>query len=340
MLKFKSKQKKMAKERKYITDTDFITKSCYRGDLYQLVYGIFYHGTDNDYEDIYNLIALLTLKQSSMPLRRAKLMLWKEEVTEILIGWRKYNQKKYDVWVIVPFLVFEYEINQTISLFQFAMNLLEQFILNDGAIAVTTNENDFSFPINKMQDFFLDFITLKYDNCYEGDMLDVSLYAITDEMIRRGIGGNLDQSNFIRGKHIIYEDINIEIPINENDELAKSPYYGEDLFRRYYIKPSNELEDSMDNMDIITTPTVKDETTLKEKCGIIYYMLKDKVDEDTIIKVVNYINGTPYNSEIKKENKNSIKRYVYSYRKDNVDYEMMSNIEKTLLKYEISLPKK
>ena len=330
----------MAKERKYITDTDFITKSCYRGDLYQLVYGIFYHGTDNDYEDIYNLIALLTLKQSSMPLRRAKLMLWKEEVTEILIGWRKYNQKKYDVWVIVPFLVFEYEINQTISLFQFAMNLLEQFILNDGAIAVTTNENDFSFPINKMQDFFLDFITLKYDNCYEGDMLDVSLYAITDEMIRRGIGGNLDQSNFIRGKHIIYEDINIEIPINENDELAKSPYYGEDLFRRYYIKPSNELEDSMDNMDIITTPTVKDETTLKEKCGIIYYMLKDKVDEDTIIKVVNYINGTPYNSEIKKENKNSIKRYVYSYRKDNVDYEMMSNIEKTLLKYEISLPKK
>ena len=45
----------MAKERKYITDTDFITKSCYRGDLYQLVYGIFYHGTDNDYEDIYNL---------------------------------------------------------------------------------------------------------------------------------------------------------------------------------------------------------------------------------------------------------------------------------------------
>ena len=112
------------------------------------------------------------------------------------------------------------------------------------------------------------------------------------------------------------------------------------MFRQYYIKPNYELEDNMDSIDIITTPTVKDETTLKEKCGIIYYMLKDKVDEDTIIKVVNYINGTPYNSEIKKENKNSIKRYVYSYRKDNVDYEMMSNIERTLLKYEIPLPSK
>lgn len=339
MLNFKSKQK-MTKERKYITDTDFITKSCYRGDLYQLVYGIFYHGTDNDYEDIYNLIALLTLKQSSMPLRRAKLMLWKEEVAEILIGLRKYNQKKYDVWVIVPFLVFEYEINQTISLFQFAMNLLEQFILNDGAIAVTTDDNDFSFPINKMQDFFLDFITLKYDNRYEGNLVDVSLYAITDEMIRRGIGRNLRQSKLIQGKYVIYEDVKIEIPINENGELVKSSYYGEDLFRQYYIKPNYELEDNMDSIDIITTPTVKDETTLKEKCGIIYYMLKDKVDEDTIIKVVNYINGTPYNSEIKKENKNSIKRYVYSYRKDNVDYEMMSNIERTLLKYEIPLPSK
>ena len=267
-------------------------------------------------------------------------MLWKEEIAEILVGLRKYNQKKYDVWVIVPFLVFEYEISQTISLFQFAMNLLEQFILNDSSIVVTTDDNDFSFPLNKMQDFFLDFITLKYDNRYEGNLVDVSLCAITDEMIRRGIGRNLRQSKFIQGKYVIYEDVKIEIPINENGELVKSSYYGEDLFRQYYIKPNYELEDNMDSIDIITTPTVKDETTLKEKCGIIYYMLKDKVDEDTIIKVVNYINGTPYNSEIKKENKNSIKRYVYSYRKDNVDYEMMSNIERTLLKYEIPLPSK
>ena len=133
------------------------------------------------------MIALLALKQSSIALRHAKLMLWKEQIEEILANLRKYNQKKYDVWVIIPFLAFEHEISKVISIFQFALNTLEQFILNDDAIVVTTDDRDFVFPLNEMKDFFFDFITLKYGSRYVGNMLDVSLLAITDEMIRRGI---------------------------------------------------------------------------------------------------------------------------------------------------------
>lgn len=124
--------------------------------------------------------------------------------------------------------------------------------------------------------------------------------------------------------------------IDENDELVKSQFFNEDLFRKYYIKPQYELDDDINNIEMISNSVVKDDITLKEKCGVIYYMLKDKIDEDTIIKVANYLNGTLYNSAIKKQNANSIKRYIYSYRKDrDVDNEMIANIRKTLQDYEI-----
>jgi len=326
----------ITKERKYIADTDFITRTCYKGGLYQLVYGIVYHEADNDYEDMYNMIALLALKQSSIALRHAKLMLWKEQIEEILANLRKYNQKKYDVWVIIPFLAFEHEISKVISIFQFALNTLEQFILNDDAIVVTTDDRDFVFPLNEMKDFFFDFITLKYGSRYVGNMLDVSLLAITDEMIRRGIAVDISKSSFVKNGHIIFEDVDVELLIDENDELVKSQFFNEDLFRKYYIKPQYELDDGINNIEMISNSVVKDDITLKEKCGVIYYMLKDKIDEDTIIKVANYLNGTLYNSAIKKQNANSIKRYIYSYRKDrDVDNEMIANIRKTLQDYEI-----
>ena len=187
-----------------------------------------------------------------------------------------------------------------------------------------------------MKDFFFDFITLKYGSRYVGNMLDVSLLAITDEMIRRGIAVDISKSSFVKNGHIIFEDVDVELLIDENDELVKSQFFNEDLFRKYYIKPQYELDDGINNIEMISNSVVKDDITLKEKCGVIYYMLKDKIDEDTIIKVANYLNGTLYNSAIKKQNANSIKRYIYSYRKDrDVDNEMIANIRKTLQDYEI-----
>lgn len=42
-------------------------------------------------------------------------------------------------------------------------------------------------------------------------MLDVSLLAITDEMIRRGIAVDISKSSFVKNGHIIFEDVDVEL---------------------------------------------------------------------------------------------------------------------------------
>ena len=324
-------------EIKYITDVDFLPMEQYRylynekysrytyeEELYQLVFGIIFHSNT---DSIYNLIATLLKQQNSKILSKVKLKHWKNEMEVIISNLKRFEDKRYNVWVIIPIYMFLKNIHDTIKYFQIALSIIDECLLSD-TTAELVDDEEFVYPLNDMKLFFWDFAVQKMIPNYEGDLfakeliaykdkiikegtLGVDLEALFDEMIRRGFGGNLE----------------------------KSPNYDKNLFRKYYITSDKEL----DKTDLVVGDIEElslNNATMQEQSVVVYYMLHSKqVDDDTITKVVNYMLGRPYNDKIKKLNKDSVAKYVRHNAKKLVDLKetTIKSVVKSMKEYDCEI---
>lgn len=290
-------------EKAFITDTDFLSNE-YNGDLYQLIYGIFYHKTE---DDIYNMLVKLVQEQKSVVLKRAKLKLWKSELETIIERLKKYIRKTNEVWVIIPVYLFELRLIQTISIFQFAANIIDE-LLKDDCEPVFLGNDDFPYPLGSLKDFFFEFLVIVHTKEYTEGYFKVSQDAIQDEMIRRGIGGNLE----------------------------KSEHYEEELFRKFFV--TKEVIGT-ESEPVLTENHPLEKISAKEMTTVLYYMLCDKVDDETIIKVANYVIGKPYNEKVRKANNNSISKYVrYNSKKlEDINSDVVMRVFKVLNDYEFEI---
>ena len=340
-------------KKKFITDVDFLPISLfsylYKGkdnrflqqeELYQLIFGILFH---HNVDDIYQLLILLSSNQKDSIIRNVKLKIWKEDLQVVLMNLKKYSKiNDSEIRVVLPYLWTAGSANVTrvINSFQWAINVIDEIVNHCGDL-IAEKDNKFIYPLPPMSWFFTKFIIDKCGYQYKEEdksknLLDIDFefnpnklrkdgaYAISlklwlDEMTRRGF--------------------------NESHNY-KSEYYDSEEYnyRKFYI-----CEEVSDEELMTTTPLsyshVEDNTTDKEKTAVIYFMLQDKVDKNTISTICNYVVGKKYNSNIRRKNSNSIDRYIRSCQKDVLDEcdytkEKMKNVAKILEEYEIEVPAK
>lgn len=335
---------------RFITDTDFLPIEKYeylyyikerrnnqQEELYQLIMGILIY---RNIDDIYHLLMTLSVNQESAIIRNVKLKLWKDELQAIITSIKKYRIKNYQVHIVLPYLIYNtwLGIETVISYFQWAINIIDE-IQNFNERLVLNKETNLCFPLPDMNYFFCRFVAEKlHPNWQEDESLDnlsifdapiniekmrtdgmfnIEIELWYDEMIRRG---------FVKTEH------------------CKSKFYNseEKNYRKFFI----DIDIKNEELDIIDSVNLKHNTedvSDKEKTAVIYYMLQNKVENDIIIKVCNYVLGKKYNQEIHKKNTNNVERYIRHYRKekldkDNINKSMIEKVSKILSDYEMEIP--
>lgn len=335
-------------ENRYITDTDFLPTDRYsylyqleddrennnQKELYQLIFGVLYH---RNIDDIYHLLMILSTQQVSPILRNVKLKQWKEELLHIISNLKKYKIRTYNVLVVLPYIWRNFKVNvdEVISYYQTAIDIIDEMQRMNDMIGLQ-ERGDFCYPLPDMRWFFWEFLVSKILPDYEGeledlfDMNDINIHrkdmrndgifgidyeVLCDEMIRRKIGGNLEKSQYYNSE--------------------------EKTYRKFYIE--DEIPTAEFGISSVPTQPMVMDVSDKEKTAVIYYMLRNKVDKETIIKVCNYAIGKQYNKDTHKKNTNNVERYIRLYEKDKLDADsiaikMVEKVAKVLADYEIEMP--
>ena len=353
----------MKKGLRFITDVDFLPITSYKylylsskkrnrqyEELYQLIFGILKH---RNIDDIYQLLLLLLSKQETDIIRNIKLKFWREELQIILTNLKRYTVNGYTIRIVLPYLLRNQALNLplVISIFQWAINIIDE-ISNFKGELILPQDTTLEYPLPQMSKLFTKYILNKVgcewtEEDASKNLLDIAHYLNNSkgevELGGKQWGGGM--SAFVILHYNMWLD---EMTRRGFSETAgyKSKYYDieEINYRKYYIRADISEEELM-STDLLSFSHVEDNTTDKEKTAVIYFMLQDKVDKNTISTICNYVVGKKYNSNIRRKNSNSIDRYIRSCQKDVLDEcdytkEKMKNVAKILEEYEIEVPAK
>ena len=345
-------------------------------ELYQLIFGILKH---HNIDDIYQLLLILLSKQETDIIRNIKLKFWREELQIILTNLKRYKVNGYTIQVVLPYLWSKraFDLTFVTSIFQWTVNIIDEISNFKGELILPQNTT-LDYPLPQMSKLFAKYMLNEVGVEWNEEdaskkILDIARYLnnskgevdlgqwggknITDKLATPQINSSGDKSSKI---DIKLNNLRINaslVIIHYNmwlDEMTrrgfsesagyKSIYYDEINYRRYYVRADISEEELM-STDLLPLSHVEDNTTDKEKTAVIYFMLKDKVEKNTISTICNYVAGKKYNSNIRRKNSNSIDRYIRSCQKevlDECDYtkEKMKNVAKILEEYEIEVPAK
>lgn len=303
----------------YITDTDFILQKI-EGDEYSLIYGIIQHSI-HSYElrdkYIYNLTAVLCLKQDTTVLRIVKTKQWLKLLEDIIK--RLSMMYESNVLITIPFCnIYAFKISELITSYELSFNILNEFLKANFSNVEVIDSIKKCYPIQALQDLFLN-LAIEVENGVF-DVPSESLYIdsgiVYDEMIRRGIDAGLN--------------------------ISKSEMFDQNLYYRTLInsvKPKAlvvelEEESNGDKVEI-----VHGRISDIKKIGVIYYMLKDclKDNQELIVKVANYVLNKEYDIENKAGN--SAYKYVHSPSLFINKLDKTNYIKEQLRRYNIDIPK-
>ena len=327
--------KKMYNNMKYIIDTDFIPSKFYSHtayqDLYQLVYGILY-GDSPNFDKVYNTIVLLTQRQGSDILKKVKLEMWKRELSTTIKNLEMYKNANEIVIVRISFTYYEETLETTLNLLNFANNTIGVMLQSDlDDLTLQDVKDEKSFPIPSMYKLFSDYyisyrnwseLILDEDACDVDEELSRIEKIYVDEVIRRGLYLQREETE--------------DYPFSRN--TPSEFYSNRNLFKELEIDRINSISPTITAFDVTSEPTI-DNSSLKDKAGVIYYMLKDVVkDDDLIITLINFVNDRIYNKDKRKGNSDSVKRYVYSFRKKEVTYNTAEYVKDVLSSYDLEIP--
>ena len=323
-------------ESRVITDTDFIprehTLDAY-SEIYQIEYELLYE--EPNFDRTYNNVIRLVKEQTSPILRKSKLLMWEGEIKRSLKNLKGFVKTNVDVTVIIPFTNYEEPIEVTIQQFSFACIVLNELITCGNLMDIEKEHVEGSCKTPNIYELFSEYMIDLQTNVYIGEETDWYLDVCFDEMIRRGL---------VDSKKMNEAGWN-------NVTFNRSRYYNnKDLFIELYTSKDEKI-DKFSIEDLSTYRSEEDirvEDNKKVKCGILYYLLHDKVDEYTLTALTNYACNIIYNNKVKKKNTNSIEKYLRLYRKrdanpstfysDDLKPTVIEDVRKVLQEYELELP--
>lgn len=327
--------KKVDNNRKYVIDTDFIPSKFYSHtayqDLYQLVYGILY-GDSPNFDKVYNTIVLLTQRQGSDILKKVKMGMWKKELSTTIKNLEMYKNSNVIVFVRISFTNYEETLETTLNLLNFANNTIEIMLHSDLAELTLQNVKDENpFPIPSMYKLFCDYyisyrnwseLILNEEVCDVDEELSRIEKIYVDELIRRGL--------------YIQREETEDYPFSRN--VPSELYPNRNLFKELEIDRIDSISPIVTPYDVASESSI-DNSSLKDKAGVIFYMLKDVIkDDDLLITLINFVNDRIYNKNKRKGNSDSVKRYVYSFRKKEVTYNTAEYVKDVLSSYDLEIP--
>ncbi len=330
-------------EEKIILDTDFIPREHYQTDIFSEVYQMEYEllFETPDYDRTYNNVIKQISDHKETLLRKALLMVWKPELTKTYKTLSSFIDSRYETIVCVPLTHYQERIETTLQQLNFVRIIIDELIANPNQVVEFTSDSRFTVP--NMYQLFAQ--AIENFNCYDqlsGEDIKWYREALVDEMLRRGL---YDYNKLIKsGCSELMVSYDVFKPSthynNKNDFL--DAYFMEDKERM----ERKELEKVT---TILTEEQLREEDSKKVKCGVMYYLLKGKVDDYTLTALINYACRIPYNREVKKGNKNSIEKYLRLYRKydsnpesffdENLKPQIFENIDRIIAEYELDQPK-
>lgn len=296
---------------KAITDTDFIENyiPSYK-DLYNLVYGIFYL-SDEEYpfeeESIYNLIVSLCIDLKTKSWRRLRCVRFINEITNVITKLKEYKFQYGNIYIVIPFVrLYKQTIEFTIQKFDFALSVLKELYNSDFIDLELLELDNKVYPIPTISELFDELLDSVNQGNFDYLTCD-SQYIVLDEMYRRGLS------------------------LNHSNKLDQN------LYRDYFIGEFLNLNLMNIKEVIVDDDTIKISITDKKRVGVLYYMLKDVLDEDLLISVISYVINKDYNK--KKKANSSVYKYLHNIsllidKQDNIDY-----IKSQLERYDIEVPK-
>ena len=318
-------------EYKNITDSDFIPKeycsleTC--KDLYQIAYSVVYKAPS--YERVHDTIVLMAKQIKSILSLKAKLYLWEKELSRIVNQLKKYQKQNLHVDVIVPITAYYESLELTLSIYEYSIVIIRELQKDVTLLdAESTNETKaipsiyslFTDYIIDFQESYQDMSYVNNDGFVLGETIRDCYEIIFDELYRR----NLRDENEL-GKYGLFKLIPNLPPFN-----ASKRYSDENLFLELYMSKEehaniNELEGTI---SIHNKEETKAEDNKKTRCGVLYYLLKDKVEDDyTLSAIINYCCNIIYNKKVRHKNNNSIDKYIRLYKKRDLEQDRFDSYD-------------
>lgn len=337
---FASKTSNM--EARFITDTDFVPSEHYLLDTYNEVFQIEYELLYDkpNYDRTYANIVRLSKKQQSPILRKAKMLMWRNEIGRALKSLKGLVMAKAETWVVVPITNYEEQIETTLQQFDFASIVLNELCSNENLQNVEKEQVKDDFVVPSMYELFVGYMIDLQTEIYVGDDSDWYLRVCVDEMLRRGLR---DKKKMIEAGWRGVE--------NNNPPFEPSEHYEDEGL---WIELFATKGDKLDKFSVETLAretgedVVRAESNKKVKCGVFFYALHDKVDEYTLTALINYACNVTYNNKVKKRNTNSIEKYLRLFKKfnmspttfysDDLKPNVVEDVMTILRDYELEMP--
>lgn len=317
-------------EKKYITDTDFLPQELthYHEDsldemtagLYQIVFRIFF--SLGNLNHVYDQVVRIAHGEKNATIRKFKLLSWKDSLDGIRKVLAKFKSKENDVIVYIPYTGCELSLATVESLIKLVIFTIDE-LLNSNPIPEPLFPDEPSVP--NIKSLFVSSYEDIYESLDEGKPGSEGLLErtrhnhliIQDEMYRRGI-----ESIEHKGKSI---------------RIQPSQFYGNNkLYKQLFIDNGRQHQQNAESPlpNASELPSVSDNDTIGTRAAVMYYMLNSfcPVTDDNFNRAValidfavgkqspkfnvNIANDTEVN---KVNNKNSIKKYVRTFR-DNKNY--------------------
>lgn len=318
-------------EYKNITDSDFIPKEyCYLEtykDLYQIAYSVVYKTPS--YERVHDTIVLMAKQTKSILSLKAKLYLWEKELSKIVNQLKSYQKKNAHVEVVVPITTYYESLELTLSIYEYSKVIIQE-LQKDVALldAEPTNETKaipsiyslFTDYIIDFQECFQDMSYINEDGLVVGETIGDCYEIIFDELYRRNLRDEKELE-----KCGIFKLIPDLPPFT-----ASKNYDNEKLFMELFMSKEGHasINELKDNTPILNKEETKAEDNKKIKCGVLYYLLKDRVEDDyTLSAIINYCCNIIYNKKVRHKNNNSIDKYIRLYKKRDLEQERFDSYD-------------
>ncbi len=327
---------------KQIFDSDFIPSYIYNNathtDIYQLIYGIFYHANPikklPEFPIVHDVIISLCKSYKSSSYKKIKQKMLIAEIDNILNNLKKYVNKNFPVLVLIPVYEYENRLETVIELFDFSKLLLEEMVSNPDS-NYELESNIVSLPIPTMGKMYYDYYQWYIETDEEDVKLQMELHP--NQFNSEAHSNNLEEFKSIFGNEFIRRGLE-----TDDDKVPFIPsmeHLDSSTFRDLFISPEQEFVLS----DLYSEEPMSSEETvsLKQKAAVLYYILSEfGVDKKVIGIIANYVSNIPYSEEKKKKLQNSLRRYMYLYESFDIDMVCMDYIRETFSHYGLELPNK
>lgn len=339
-------------EYKIITDSDFIPNDycsleTYK-DLYQIAYSVVYKTPS--YERVHDAIVLMAKQTKSILSLKAKLYLWEKELSKIISQLKSYQKKNTHIEVVVPITTYYESLELTLSLYEYSKVIIQELQKDVTLLDAETTKDTKAIPsiyalftdyIIDFQESYQDMSYINEEGLVIGETLRDCYEIIFDELYRRNLRDEKELE-----KCGLFGFIPDLPPFT-----ASNNYYNEDMFIELFMSKEqhaniNELNDST---PILNKEEVKAEDNKKVRCGVLYHLLRDKIDDEyTLSAIINYCCNTIYNKKIRQKNNNSVDKYIRLYKKryleqgktDSYDLQdsVIEDVKKIIVDYDLTIP--